>query len=162
PVTASCELDNPDQEFHYADGTVTVVAPFVAPAWAEIGEITREGCVVSIPVMTGVGTFDLEVWDDGERIDVITWESDNPEGTHIVQWTINQPAADAAPGVAFAVFENGDSTVLAEVPNYEYPDEVAQQCAPQDDPAPVNAPTPPKKVETAAAGSTQAGASGMA
>lgn len=101
---------------------VKVVAPT-----ATIGEISRDGCNVSIPVTTtGPGSYKLEVWDDGEVIDTFTWVVTTP-GVKTIVWTITRPAGTAASGVAFMV--SLGSTMLDLVDNYMFPDDVANKCS---------------------------------
>ena len=98
----------------------------VAPT-ATIGEISRDGCKVSIPVTTtGPGTYKLEVWDDGSVIDTFSWVVTTP-GTKTVVWTITRPAGSSAPGVAFVVSLGGSTLDL--VDNYMFPDDTANKCS---------------------------------
>ena len=99
---------------------------------AEIGEITRDVCVVTIPVTTtGMGTFTLTVWDDQQSFETFDWEATTSPETTEVTWRITRPALEGAPGVAFVV--TSDEEQLDSIDPYHYPAEVANQCAEEDE-----------------------------
>ncbi len=103
---------------------VKVVVP---QAGGSIGEITRDGCKVSIPVTTtGPGDYRLDVWDDGTIIDHFEWTVTTP-GLKTIVWTITEPAGKGATGVGFYL-TSGEET-LDSVDPYEYPDDVANSCS---------------------------------
>ena len=108
--------------------TTTEPTSGAAPT-ASIGEITRDGCLVSIPVTTtGAATFVLQVWDDGEVIDAYVWTTTD-DGTETVMWTITMPAGADVTGVGFWVSEVGGTEDLDGVDPWEYPDDVADSCS---------------------------------
>ena len=99
-VTASCTRYL-EVVTDYPSGTFTVTAP----PTATIGEVTRAGCQVSIPVTTtGTGPFTLTVWDDSEVVDSVEWNTPaTAEITTLLSWVISEPAQEAAAGVGFVV-----------------------------------------------------------
>lgn len=110
---------------------VPPVAPVVGGLVAEIsgviGDITRDGCVVSIPVdTTGAGEFRIEVWDDGQLVDTVSWTMTD-SGHHVALWTITEPALTGAPGVGFYLMH--EETSLSEVDPFEYPADTADKCS---------------------------------
>lgn len=130
-------------------GTATVLVagetppPVVEPT-AVIGEITRNGCDVLIPVTTtGAGDWVLEVWDDGKVIDSYEWTTTS-DGTRTVTWKITRPALDLAPGVGFVVsfVVDGEHTILDVVDPWEYPASVAAECSGTTPPVPGPGPGP--------------------
>lgn len=107
---------------------LTMASPLAAAeAGAQIGDITRNGCVVTIPVTTlGAGTYTLKVWDDGVVIDETSWEG-TEGGVFEVTWTITEPAGEAAPGVGFYTY-GPEGTQYDSVDPWEYPASVADSC----------------------------------
>lgn len=105
------------------------VAQEAVPLSATILDPTRDGCKVSIPVeVNGPGSLVLRVWDDGEVIDEMAWES-TEAGVHVVTWTITKPAGTEANGVTFAVYDAATDEELDDYEDFEYPAEVADQCS---------------------------------
>lgn len=93
-----------------------------------IVDITRNGCLVSISVKTsGIGEFEVAVWDDSQQIFVDKWTTTTDTGTHTTVWTITEPAGTSAPGVG--IFLSSDTRRLDGVDPWEYPDEVADNCS---------------------------------
>lgn len=136
-----------------AHDTFEVTAlPAIIDGW--MGDITRDGCRVSIPVTTeGAGDFAIRIWDDGQIIDNIEWTSatEGEESTTQI-WTITRPAGEGAPGVGIElvyVTTTGDYS-LDMVDPYRYPAEVADACASTD-------PTPTVKPAATTGGLAQTG-----
>lgn len=111
-------------------GLVVLAAPDSEPepVTGEFGEITRDGCLVSIPtITTGAGEFGLIVWDDGSIDDSFTWVMTG-DGSHTVLWTITMPAGTGFPGVGFELVD-ADGNRLDYFDPYVYPDELADSCS---------------------------------
>ena len=97
----------------------------------EILSVTRDGCTVTIKVKTtGVGEFAIEVWDDDENIDTITWNMEG-SGEHTVTWYITEPAGTKVPGVGFYLV--ADDNELDSVDPFEYPAYVAGFCGGEEE-----------------------------
>ena len=120
----------------YAPQSVTVLPPAPDNLTATVGEVTREGCTVSIPVTTtGSYTYELEVWDDQKRLDDIVWET-TANGTTVLTWTITGRPDPTFPGdIYFNVRVNGSENINAAEQRanatYSYPQDVADSCSAQ-------------------------------
>jgi|SRR5690625_3710856 len=127
-VTAVCDAYKDPVEYQPAMIGVDEDLEFTAGA---IMDINRDGCEVTLSTETSQGgDYRIEVWDDGELMDTVKWEQDDA-GTYDAVWTITQPAMEGAPGVGFGFYgDDGDGdSFLDLVDPYEYPAEVANDCA---------------------------------
>ena len=119
-------FDYPTQDLQ-----VTATTPEPVPPTATLGEVTRQGCEVSIPVTTtGTGPFVLTVWDDGDVVDDMTWDPGTGPTTTVLNWVITAPAGEQSPGVGLyvTVTFDGEQLELADIDPFEYPASVAQAC----------------------------------
>ncbi|MBO3724799.1 hypothetical protein J5X07_07125 [Actinomyces bowdenii] len=125
----------------YAPQTIQVLPAPPEGLTASIGEITRNGCTVSIPVTTtGAYTFEMETWDDQRRLQDTVWQTKG-DGTTVLHWTITGRADPTFPeDIYFNIRVNGSENInKAEQranATFSYPDEVADACSAQ---VPVNA-----------------------
>lgn len=162
-IEASCETEG-SRSFHYADASIDVDAPSVAPP--TLGEPTRDGCQVTVPVHGAAGVYAFKIWDDGAAIETHPWQKATNE-TDFFVWTIVNPAGEAAPGVGIDLTDPATDRSLATIDPYTYPAEVADSCAEiaqgggatPPTPAPTSpesptqaAPKPPQAVQAATAG----------
>lgn len=102
----------------------------VSVAAGKIINIDRDGCIVSITTQLEPGDYELQVWDDKVNISTVI-KSVSEAGEYVFKWEIKNPAMEAAPGVAFALYEEGEEDSKAHfdyVDPYEYPREVANKC----------------------------------
>ncbi|MTD13401.1 hypothetical protein GIS00_05515 [Nakamurella sp. YIM 132087] len=123
-VVAAC--DRYTDSYEYTPATLTVVQ--LTPS-GTIGDITRAGCKVDIPIATGDPvTYKLDVYDDGDVVDTITFTPTAADKTTVVTWVITEPAREEAPGVGFYL-TGPDGESLDSVDPYEYPASAADACA---------------------------------
>ena len=130
-VVASCDLYQGAFDYPAQDLQVTATTPEPVPPTATLGEVTRQGCEVSIPVTTtGTGPFVLTVWDDGDVVDDMTWDPGTGPTTTVLNWVITAPAGEQSPGVGLyvTVTFDGEQLELADIDPFEYPASVAQAC----------------------------------
>ena len=133
-VDATCDFY--DDSFDYASAEFQIDAgddegetPIPEVLTGEIVDITRDGCEVTLSTDASLADdFRIEVWDDGDLIDTVEWSQED-SGAHDAVWTITQPAKEGAPGVGFVFYGDSDDTLLDSVDPYEYPAEVADNCA---------------------------------
>lgn len=124
-----------DGPVSYAPQTIRVLPPRPEDIGVKVGEPTREGCTVSIPVTTtGAYTFELQVWDDQRMIQSTFWDTDG-DGTEIIEWTITgRPDPTFSGDIVFGARVNGLPLIgpddVSSV-TYSYPDEVADACSAQ-------------------------------
>lgn len=119
----------------YAPTSIRVLPPPPENIGASIGEITRDGCTVSVPVTTtGAYTFELQVWDDKTELQSTIWDT-QADGTTVITWTIT-----GAPSTSFGnddiyveVLVNGsvnlDGNDTRANASFTYPQEVADACS---------------------------------
>lgn len=117
----------------YAPRTITVLPPRPDDLSVAIGEPTRDGCTVSIPVTTtSAYTFEMQVWDDQRVIQNTVWQTEGDE-THVVEWTITgRPDPTFEGDIYFTVRVNGSPVLGPDGKygvSYSYPDEVADACS---------------------------------
>lgn len=123
-VTASCTTYNATTEY----------TPVTIQVWQDaLGDPTLAGCVVTIPYSVALpGTYRIDVGDDGETLDSFPIEL-AAAGAGTVSWTISEPARPGDPGVGFSLIAVGatedEDEAVAVIPNYEYPSDVALNCA---------------------------------
>lgn len=118
----------------YAPMSIRVLPPPPENIGASIGEITRDGCTVSVPVTTtGAYTFELQVWDDQTTVQSTIWDT-QADGTTVITWTITGAPNSLFDGdIYFEVLVNGsvnldgrDTRADAEL---TYSQEVADTCS---------------------------------
>lgn len=92
------------------------------------GTVTRQGCVILIPVTTTApGAYRVEAWDDGTFFETFDWVDTEP-GEKILSWQIPGVADSKSSGVGFNL-SRGDGWLLAHT-QYDYPDSVGISCTP--------------------------------
>lgn len=108
-----------------ADGPTAAVT--TAAGESEIGTITRNRCVISIPVVT-TGDDDtkytLEVWDDHVVQATYTWSG---AVTKVLKYTITKPAGTEAAGIGFSL--SVDDMAIDSVDGFTYAASVANACS---------------------------------
>lgn len=117
----------------YAPRTITVLPPRPDDLSVAIGEPTRDGCTVSIPVTTtSAYTFEMLIWDDQRVIQNSVWETEGDE-THVVRWTITgRPDPTFEGDIHIMVRVNGSPVLGPDGRyglSYSYPEEVADACS---------------------------------
>lgn len=157
PITASCRGVDDALVFNYTDASIDVAQ--ASTRWISIGDPTRDGCTVAIPVEGTAGGYTFNVWDDGSVIETSVWQKPT-DGTDFLNWTIVNPAGDGYPGVGLELVATEVGPGYDMYDPYTYPPEVADSCAEiaqgggstPPEKTPSAAPKPPQAVQAASAG----------
>lgn len=112
----------------YAPVEVRVLEPQPEGLSATMGEVTLDGCEVTLPVTTtGSYTYELQVWDNQTMLDSIVWDTQE-DTTTVHTWTITgRPRRTFTDDIFFKVLINGIDTGARH--SLTYSDELGDECS---------------------------------